>query len=132
MSKKPDQVVFDNELQAYNAKITPFPTNVGAPKIEMTDITHWKNNNISKINHQLGTQFEEIKQAYDKLIEQYEYNRLIYEAKFSFEPIIGKVYHLYKREDDSTFLSMLAPNECNFNHLKSFRLNADAVWEIVI
>ena len=97
----------------------------------MSDITHWKNNNINKINHQLGTQFKEIQDSYNKLMEQYEYNQLIYEAKFSFEPIIGKTYHLYKREDSSTFLSILAPNECNFKHIKSFVLNADAIWKMV-
>ncbi|WP_010521814.1 DUF2452 domain-containing protein [Aquimarina agarivorans] len=131
MSKKPDQVVFDNELQAYNAKITPYATNIGAPKIEVNDITQWKNNTVSKVNHQLSAKFKEIQDEYEKLMQQYEYNKLIYEAKFSFEPTIGKIYHLYKKEDESTFLSLLAPNECNFNYIKSFRLNADQIWETV-
>ena len=130
-AKKPDQVVFDTELQAYTAKITPFPTNVGAPKIEINDITHWKNNTLSKVNHQLAAKFKEIEQQYSQLMEQYEYNNLIYQAKFSFEPIVGKTYHLYKKDDESTFLSVLAPNECNFNFIKSFMLNADGIWEVI-
>ncbi|WP_010178414.1 DUF2452 domain-containing protein [Aquimarina agarilytica] len=131
MPKKPDQVVFDNELQAYNAKITPYATNVGAPKIEITDITHWKNNTINKVNHQLGAKFKEIQEEYQKLMQQYEYNTLIYEAKFSFEPTVGKIYHLYKKEDESTFLSLLSPQECKFNFIKSFRLNANQIWEVI-
>lgn len=131
MSKKPDKVVFDEELQQYNAKILPYGTDMAAPKIELTDISHWKNNTVSKVNHQLGARFEELKVAYEKLMEQYEFNKLIYEAKFSFEPVIGQVYHLYKKEDQTTFLSLLSPKECAFNYLKSFRLNADQIWEVV-
>ena len=29
----------------------------------------------------------------------------------SFEPLIGKIYHLYEREDGSDLLSLIAPNE---------------------
>jgi len=88
-------------------------------------------NLFPKVNHQLGAKFEELKAEYLQLMEQYEFNKLIYEAKFSFEPIIGKVYHLYIKENESTFLSLLNPNECSFNYLKSFRLNADQIWEVV-
>ena len=131
MAKKPDNVVFNEELQEYNAKILPYGTSQTAPKIEIEDITHWKNNTVSKVNSQLGARFQEIQNEYQKLMQQYEYNKLIYEAKFSFEPVIGKTYHLYKKADESTFLSILAPNECNFQFLKSFRLNADQIWEAV-
>ncbi len=131
MNKKPDYVVFDEELQAYNAKSLPYASDIGAPKIELNDISHWKNNTITKVNHQLDARFNELKKEYHKLMEQYEFNKLIYEAKFNYEPIIGKVYHLYKKANNTTFLSLLAPNECGFNYLKSFRLNADQIWEIV-
>ena len=131
MKKKPDNVVFDEISQTYQAKYLPYATDMSAPKIELTDISHWKNNTVSKVNHQLGAKFEELKFEYQKLVEQYEFNKLIYEAKFSFEPVVGKVYHLYKREDESTFLSILNPNECSFDYLKSFRLNADQIWEVV-
>ena len=131
MSKKPDNVVFDEELQTYNAKSLPYATDISAPKIELTDISHWKNNTVTKVNHQLGARFNELQLEYQKLMEQYEFNKLIYAAKFSFEPVIGKVYHLYKRTNGSTFLSLLNPQECAFNYLKSFRLNTDQIWEVV-
>ena len=72
--KKPDNVVFNNEIQKYDAALKPY-------------------------------------------------------AKFNFEPIIGEVYHLYKRENGETFLSIIAPEECNFHALGSFYLNADQIWE---
>lgn len=131
MTKKPDNIAFNEELQSYNANTLPYASNVSAPKIELSDISHWKNNTVNKVNHQLGAKFEELKKEYENLIQQYEYNKLIYEAKFSFEPVIGKIYHLYKKDDESTFLSILNPQECHFNYLKSFRLNADQIWEVV-
>ncbi len=128
--KKPDQVVFTEE-EGYIAHKLPYATNSSAPKIEATDLTSWKNDSIHKVNHQLSTKFNHIKKAYNDLVEQYEYNQLVYASSYSFEPIVGQIYHLYKSKDNSTFLSILAPNECNFSHLGSFKLNSDRMWEKV-
>ena len=62
------------------------------------------------------------------MILEFENNRLIFEAKFTFEPIIGQIYHLYKRKNTETFLSIISPEECNFDSLGSFYLNADQIW----
>jgi hypothetical protein len=65
------------------------------------------------------------------MMAEFEYNKLIFDAKFTFEPVIGEVYHLYKRDNGETFLSLIAPEECNFNALGSFYLNADQTWQKV-
>ncbi|MDA9343630.1 DUF2452 domain-containing protein [Algibacter sp.] len=130
--KKPDNVVYNIETQKYDASLKPYATNVGAPVITSTDTTAWKNRSINKLNHKVQTRYNEIKVQYEKLMQEFEYNNLIYSAKFSFEPIIGDTYHLYKRANDETFLSIIAPNQCNFNSLGSFRLNADQIWEKVV
>ena len=127
--KKPDQVVFDVETQKYNASLKPYATSVGAPVITTTDNSAWKNRSITKINHKVEAKYLEIKAEYDKMIQEFEFNKLIFEAKFTFEPIIGEVYHLYKRENGELFLSIIAPAECNFNACGSFYLNADQIWE---
>jgi hypothetical protein len=130
-SKKPDNVVFNSETQKYDAFLKPYATSVGAPLITTTDTIAWKNRSINKLNHKVQTTYLEIKAQYDQLMKEFEYNTLIYSAKFTFEPIIGKVYHLYKRKNEETFLSIIAPNQCNFNSMGSFRLNADQIWEKV-
>ena len=130
--KKPDNVVYNIETKKYDASLKPYATNVGAPVIISTDTTAWKNRSINKLNHKVQTRYNEIKVQYEKLMQEFEYNNLIYSAKFSFEPIIGDTYHLYKRANDETFLSIIAPNQCNFNSLGSFRLNADQIWEKVV
>ncbi|MEO9893483.1 DUF2452 domain-containing protein [Aurantibacter sp.] len=127
--KKPDAIVFNSDTQKYNAALKPYATSVGAPFITATDTLAWKNRSITKINHQVKTKYLTLKAEYEKMMREFEYNKLIFESKFSFEPIIGEVYHLYKRENDETFLSIIAPEQCNFNTLGSFYLNSDQIWE---
>jgi len=129
--KKPDQVVFNTENQKYDAALKPYGTNVGAPVIVGTDTTSWKNRSISKVNHKIQAKYLELKEEYDKMMSEFEYNKLIFEAKFSFEPIIGETYHLYQRKNGETFLSLIEPSQCRFDGLGSFYLNADQTWEKV-
>ncbi len=127
--KKPDSVVFNTETQKYDAALKPYATNVGAPVITTTDTNAWKNRSINKINHKVEAKYLELKAEYEKMMQEFEYNNLIFESKFTFEPIIGEVYHLYKRTNGDSFLSIIAPEQCRFNALGSFYLNADHIWE---
>ncbi len=129
--KKPDYVVFDEETQSYNGKLLPYASGVSAPKIVPPDVTTWKNTNIVAANNQFKARYENIQLQYQEMMEQFEYNNLIYSAKYSFEPITGKTYHLYRSKDESVFLSLIQPNECNFDFVGSFRLGPDKMWEQV-
>ena len=130
-NKKPDNVVFNTDTQTYDAALKPYGTSVGAPVITMTDTVAWKNRSISKVNQKVQAKYIQLKQEYDKMMEEFDNNNLIFKAKFSFEPIVGDVYHLYKRENEELFLSLIAPNECSFNSIGSFYLNVDQIWEKV-
>ncbi|MBP2833236.1 DUF2452 domain-containing protein [Aquimarina sp. U1-2] len=127
--KKPDAVVFDEENENYDASLKPYATDLAAPAITTTDTIAWKNTNIHKVNKQIKAKYDELKAEYDNLIKEFEYNNLVYSAKFNFEPVVGEVYHLYKNKQAQPFLSIIAPAECSFDHLGTFRLNADKMWE---
>ncbi len=131
-NKKPDQVVYNEEEGRYDAALTSYATNLGAPVITTDDVTTWKNTNINKVNHEFKTRYDELKTEYQILMEQFEYNNLIYSAKFSFEPIVGQGYHLYKGKDGDPFLSLIGPEECNFSYKGTFRLKANKLWERII
>lgn len=131
-TKKPDQVVFDEKTQKYTAALTPYATNLGAPAIIANDITSWKNGNISKVNHQFKSQFDDIKSQYEVMMKKFEQNNLIYSAKFSFEPVLGEIYHLYRKENGDVWLSLISPQECNWNFVGSFRLNSGKIWEEIL
>ncbi|MDR6967525.1 hypothetical protein J2X31_001536 [Flavobacterium arsenatis] len=126
-NKKPDNVVFSAEGK-YNAGILPYSTNVGAPAIKLDDVVGWKSRGIHNVNKEFQSKFDELKLQYQNLMREYEWNELIYNAKFSFEPVVGEIYHLYLGEDGIHFLSLIAPHEWNKEHIGTFKLNSDKKW----
>ena len=126
--KKPDLVVFD-ENEGYNSSILPYGTNVGAPAIKMDDVVTWKQQSVIKVNHQLKTKFNELKEEYQKLVQEYQWNQLVYKSKFNFEPVIGETYHLFVGNDGEMFLSLIEPEQWKKReHIGSFILNSERKW----
>ena len=123
-SKKPDAVVYD-KTQGYNAHLLPYATSVSSPIIRIDDIVSWKSRGITSVNKELEHKFNDLKSQYENLMQEFEWNELVYSAKFSFEPVIGEIYHLYVNDDGSHFLSLIAPNEWNKEFVGSFKLNLD-------
>lgn len=119
--KKPDNV-------ADNPGILPYGSNIGAPAIQVSNIEHWKESRVNDINKQFQERFEELKNEYQKLIEEYQWNDLVYSSKFNFEPVIGKIYHLYNGLNGKLFLSLIQPNEWNQEHVGSFKYSHDNKW----
>ncbi len=126
--KKPDQVVFDEDQQKYTSSLLPYGSNVGAPAIITEDTNAWKNRNVNKANKQIKAKYLELKAEYDKVLQSLEYNNLVYNARFNFEPIIGEIYYLYKNKKQEPFLSIIAPSDCNFDYVGSFYLNSEQLW----
>jgi hypothetical protein len=126
-SKIPDNVVF-SEDKGYNASLLPYSTNVGAPVIKMDDVVSWKSRGINNVNKEFENKFNELKEQYESLMIEYKWNELVYNAKFSFEPVIGEIYHLYSNNDGTNILSLIAPNEWNKEHIGTFKLNSEKKW----
>ena len=129
MAKKPDLVVFDEDTQQYNAAVIPYATSASSPVIKPLNTATWINDGVDRVNKQFKSKFDELKKEYEAMMEQFEYNDLVYNAKFNFEPIIGEVYYLYNDKNEESFLSIIQPDQCNFNYLGSFRLNSQKMWE---
>ncbi|MDB3913444.1 DUF2452 domain-containing protein [Flavobacteriaceae bacterium] len=129
MTKKPDLVVFDKETQQYDAAIKPYGTSASSPVIKPLNTATWRNDGVDRVNKQFKSKFDELKKEYEAMMEQFEYNDLVYNAKFNFEPIIGEVYYLYNDKNEESFLSIIQPDQCNFKYLGSFRLNSQKMWE---
>jgi hypothetical protein len=118
--RKPDNV-------ADNPGLLPYGSNIGAPSIKIDNVGGWKKSNVFKVNKELNTRFEELKNQYQRLIEEYEWNQLVYSAHCNFEPIIGETYHLY-RNNDKIFLSLIKPEEWKLEYLGSFKLDSNNKW----
>lgn len=121
MTKKPDNI-------ADNPGLLPYASNVGAPAIKPDNVSDWKVRGVDKVNKQLEVKFNELKDEYFKLVEEYRWNELVYSAKFSYEPIIGEIYHLYVGRNGEPFLSLIEPTEWKLEHIGSFRLNSNHKW----
>lgn len=131
MAKKPDIVVW-SEDKGYYAKSLPYASDLGAPVIKPDNITAWKQSSVAKTNHYFDSRFEDIKKQYNKLVEEYTWNEVLYKAKYSFEPVLGKIYHLYSN-GEGLFLSLVSPQEWKNapDFLGSFRLDSENLWKKV-
>jgi hypothetical protein len=119
--KKPDNV-------ADNPGLLPYASNIGAPAIQIDDVDGWKQHNALKVNKQFQTRFEELKSDYQKLIEEFKWNELVYFAKYSFEPIIGETYYLYYNKTGDIFLSLISPREWNYEFIGAFKMDSTNKW----
>lgn len=128
--QKPDNIVYSDE-HGYNASLLPYATNIGAPAIKTEDVVAWKARGIYSVNKEFENKFNELKLEYQKLMEEYKWNELVYNAKFSFEPVIGETYHMYLGDDGIEFLSLIAPHEWNKEFIASFKLNSDKKWVVI-
>jgi len=123
VSKKPDNV-------ADNPGILPYGSNVGAPAIKPTSVDTWKSEKITKTNHYFKARYNEIKEEYRKLIEAYEWSKLVFSSDFKFEPIKGHTYYLYQREN-GLFLSLIEPDQWDQIFIGAFKLDSNDKWEKV-
>lgn len=129
-NKKPDSVVYSDQ-NGYNASQLNYGTSVGAPAIKMDNLVSWKARGIEKVNKEFESKFNELKQEYEKLIEEFHWNELVYNSKFSFEPVVGETYHMYTNDEGIHFLSIIAPNEWNKEYLATLKLNSDKKWVLI-
>tara|TARA_Y100001972_G_scaffold116385_1_gene154183 strand:- start:475 stop:873 length:399 start_codon:yes stop_codon:yes gene_type:complete len=127
MKKKyPDNIVYDYKLEKFDANIKPYPTSVSAPGFAPIKVD--KSTSINA-NHYFESKLNELRDEYKKLIQEYNWTKLIYESHYSFQPIIGHIYHLYEKKDKSLWLSLIGPNEWNQPYIGSFKLQTDGKWE---
>lgn len=125
--KKPDLVVWDEEKGYYQRELT-YGSNQGAPAIKLEDVGGWKQMQAGVANKQFKSRYDELKEEFQKLIDEVNWNELVYQSTYSFIPVIGETYHLYVREDDSTFLSLINPNQWNKKYVGSFKLDSTQKW----
>jgi len=109
--------------------VITYATSASSPVIKPLNTATWRNDGVDRVNKQFKSKFDELKKEYEAMMVQFEYNDLVYNAKFNFEPIIGEVYYLYNDKNEESFLSIIQPDQCNFNYLGSFRLNSQKMWE---
>jgi hypothetical protein len=93
------------------------------------DLTSFKTRGISKVERELQQELVELRERYLEVIDAFNWNKLVYEAQFGFEPVIGECYHLYQVEK-KYHLSMIEPEKWHQRWIATLRLNADGRWQM--
>ena len=126
--KKPDSVAWSEEKGKYISSVLPYATSVGGPVIKLDDVAFFKEKGTNRVQKTFSAKYQELVDQYNELIDEVKLNELIYNSKFSFEPVIGEIYHLYVRNNGQYFLSLIKPSEWNMTHVVSVRLNSEHKW----
>lgn len=110
------------------ANFLTYPASRLGAKIVPQDLTSFKSRGISKVERELQQELVELRERYLAVVDSFNWNKLVYEAHYRFEPVIGETYHLYEVEGKH-HLSMIEPEQWHQRWVGSFRLNSDARWE---
>lgn len=133
----------DQDKVAELPGLMAYPHTIGSIVIKPEDQGKLKSRALSAMREQTTTQLKQIQKQVELLMQQaqeikerIEVSEKIYEAEMSFEPFVGKTYHLYKL-DNKYKLMMVGPEEWgrskkdNLNFINTVRLLSDHTWEIV-
>ena len=110
-----------------SAAFLPYPSSRLAPKIVPQDLTNFKSRGVGRVERELQQELIELREKYLAVMDAFNWNKLIFEAHFGFEPVTGELYHLYEMQNRHV-LSMVGPREWHQHWIGSFRLNADCRW----
>lgn len=128
------------EIYHKQMSVLPYASSVGSVAIRPTKEGVIKHKALSAMEDQTNMQLNQIRQQIELLAKQAqeirkrkELSLIIYEAKLSFKPQIGQVYHLYEKRDSTHILSLVAPQEWGGagpykQFLSSVQLLADHTW----
>lgn len=132
----------DKDKVAEQPGILPYPHQLGSLVIKPEDEGKLKSRALTAMQEQtkrqlalLQRQANLIAEEADKLKARVEISEKIYTARFSFEPFVGHVYHLYKKQTYYQ-LMLIGPDEWgtlpgDLEFLASVKLLADHTWEIL-
>ena len=123
--KTPDNIV-------PNPHSLPYASNLGAPVIKPNNLGAWKGGAVHSTNKYFEEKFNEIKKQAKELSDEFKWNEVIFNAEMRFRPVMGKSYYLYKKQNQTFYLTLFAPHEKiggDEGYQGTFRLNYDNRWE---
>jgi hypothetical protein len=126
-----------------NPSLLPYAHTVGGAIIKPEDSGKIKANALEAMYQQTDMHMEQLYRQMQLLAEQAKdiqhrknISERIYQAEMRFEPLIGKIYYLYERDEKSDVLSLIAPHEWGRSKkykrcIATAKLLADHTWEIL-
>jgi hypothetical protein len=131
----------NTEVYHKQLSVLPYASSAGSVAIRPTKEGVIKHKALSAMEDQTNMQLNQIKEQIELLARQAqeirkrkELSLMIYEAKITFKPQIGQVYHVYEKTDGSHVLSLVAPSEWGggsgpfAGFIATVKLLADHTW----
>jgi hypothetical protein len=125
--------------------VLPYSSSVSGAVIRPTEEGVIRHKALTAMEEQNNMQLTQIRKQIELLALQAqeiqkrkELSMMIYNAKLNFQPVIGQVYFLYEKKDDSLMISMVSPREWGGGSgpFKRFvakvQLLADHTWNEII
>lgn len=131
-----------NNTDIYHKQLSvlPYASSVGSVAVKPTEEGVIKHKALQAMEEQTNMHLDQIRQQIELLARQAqeirkrkELSMIIYNARLSFQPVIGQHYYLYQKQDDSHILSIVSPKEWGgsgpFKQLvAAVKLLADHTW----
>lgn len=131
----------NTEIYHKQLSVLPYASSAGSVAIRPTKEGVIKHKALSAMEDQTNMQLNQIKEQIELLARQAqeikkrkELSMMIYEAKITFKPQIGQVYHVYEKTDSTHVLSLVAPSEWGggagpfAGFVATVKLLADHTW----
>jgi len=138
-----DRELTNVEVFHRQLSVLPYAASVSGAVVKATEQGVIRHQALSAMEEQTNMQLTQIRQQIEllaiqakEIYKRKELSMMIYEADLNFAPVIGKVYHLYEREDGSHLVSLIGPKEWGRKvpykkFIASVQLLADHTWKEV-
>ena len=144
MSANPNHInPIDKDKVTEIPGLISYPHHIGSIVVKPEDVGKLKSRAMAAMHEQANMHLQQIQQQVELLVSQanaikkrIDVSEKIYTAQMSFEPFVGNVYHLYKKEDVYK-LTMIAPDEwgrlkpSELVFISSAKLLSDHTWDII-
>jgi hypothetical protein len=122
----------DSKDDLSKPNLLPYGIVPQAPAITVPDVSLFKKNKSMGVVHHFNARVDEIRKQYEKFLEDIRLNDLIYGARYNFVPIVGRVYHLYRVDEEDYLLSLIEPAKWDkYEFVGSYKMASNDVWELV-
>lgn len=132
----------DKTKIAENPGLLPYAHTAGGAVIRPEDKGRIKGNAMMAMYEQTDRQMTQLKEQMETLVNQAkslqrrkEISEIIYQAALAFRPVMGHIYHLYKKADGTHTISLIAPDEWGrkqpYTFIATCQLLYDHTWEVL-
>jgi hypothetical protein len=132
----------DKTKIAENPGLLPYAHTAGGAVIRPEDKGRIKGNAMMAMYEQTDRQMQQLKEQMETLVTQAksiqrrkELSEIIYQAALNFRPVVGHIYHLYLKKDNTHTISLVAPDEWGvkspYTFVATAQLLYDHTWEVL-